>query len=154
MVEKVKEYLEKAKKEELIRRGLYEKKYYDSQDVTIEMRQKLKYDNENDKFYEPIPYDITDEEFQLLLRIPALNENQEKESETISTIFYTVGTFIFIIGFIAGIILGAYGSYNEEFSWGVAFGIWVASFIYGIIFIGFGKIIALLNEIKNAIKNR
>lgn len=142
MHEKVREYLDEVKEKELLKRGLYEKVYYEEKDVTEEMKSNLEYDYINQKYYKKVPYQISDEDFEKLLRI------FERKEESTSSAFYFISVIIFLGGSIGGIIAGQPDSYYG-FSWGAAFIVWLGSFLLGMIYIGIGKIISLLNDIKN-----
>jgi hypothetical protein len=146
MNEKIIEYLQTAKKEELIKRGLYETKYYNSDEITQENESNYYYDIKENKYFEEIPYEVTDEEYNEIIKTTPII-NKEEQKIIMPSIFYFIGTIIIIIGAIAGLVFGHYQNSGYEFFLGI--GTFASAFISGMIFIGFGKIIDLLNDIKN-----
>jgi hypothetical protein len=146
MNEKISEYLQKVKKEELIKRGLFEKKYINQDKITQENEDYYKYDIMNNEYFEEIPYEVTNEEYNEILKTsPIINE---KEYETnFPSVFYFIGVVIMIIGFIAGVLFGNMVNPNNDIV--LAITMWFSAFASGMIFIGLGKIISLLNDIKN-----
>jgi len=145
--DKVKQYLQHAKEEELIKRNLYSTKFYDKKEVSKEMKKKLFYSETEQKYYENIPYDVTDEEFNEIMKIPPL---RNKTNSTIGEVFNAIGMLIIFIGFVGGIGAGQPGFLSDSgFNWQLAFIIWSSAFFSGMIFLGFGMIIELLNNINN-----
>lgn len=138
MIPELQEYFENAKRDELIRRGLYEKKYYNPKDVTDEMRKRLEYDIIANRFVERIPYEVTDEEFKEIVKVP----NIDKKTSNLSITFYIIGAIVFFFGLVYGI---------NAFSVSLQIGLvtWLAAVISGMLFIGIGKIIDLLEKISN-----
>lgn len=144
MNEKVRKYLDEAKKKELLERDLCETVYYDEKDVTDEMKLKLQFDYSKNKYYENVPIEVSDEDFFKIMKIP------KKKEERISDVFYTLGVLNFVSGFLAGIFIGQINAvYFEKFNWTSAFVVWITAFVSGMLFIGFGKVIELLNDIRN-----
>jgi hypothetical protein len=144
MEEKVQDYLRKAKEQELIKRRLAYKKFYPPNEVTKEMKQKLDYDDTKKQYFEIMPCEVTDEEFDQILKLPLL----EKESK-LPFILTFLGYIIFVLGFVGGIsIANQTVSYLSSFNWGIALGIWAGALLVGMIFIGLGKVIELLNDLK------
>jgi len=99
------------------------------------------------KYYENVPYDVSDEEFNEIMKISPL---RNKSNSTIGEVFDAIGMLIFAIGLLAGIAAGQPGFLSDSgFNWQLAFIIWSSAFFSGMIFLGFGKIIELLNNINN-----
>jgi ABC-type dipeptide/oligopeptide/nickel transport system permease component len=67
---------------------------------------------------------------------------------------YVTASIIFVSGFIIGIVMGnTYQVYDEYqidkvFNAALLFYVWIPSFVSGMLFIGLGKIIDLLDDIK------
>ena len=86
MQEKVEEYLNKAKQNELFRRGLYEKEYFDDElNATLKNLDKqkiadnfpdVKFDRSNKKYYAPVYIELTEEEYE---KITKVRHESEKE---------------------------------------------------------------------------
>jgi hypothetical protein len=91
------------------------------------------------------------------------NNSHSYDSETkVSTVLYVTSAIIFLIGLILGIILGNQYqviqvnpadvtglSSTGQFNVALMFCIWIVSFISGMFFIALGKIVSLLQKIKN-----
>ncbi len=133
---KLQEYIDNAKREELIRRGLYEKKYYDPKEVTGEMRKRLKYDIIANRFVEFIPYKVTDEEYQEIIKVP----NMRNKTSGMAIVFYVLGALIFFLCIANG---------NIFFQSSRDATVTLPAFFSGMLFIGIGKIIDLLEKILN-----
>jgi len=70
------------------------------------------------------------------------------EESSLPNILYAIGGIIIFFGFIGGFIMGqSAGRFGFEI--GVALAGWMGSFVSGIAFIGFGKIIELMVKICN-----
>lgn len=97
--------------------------------------------------------ELTEEEYEEFLK--AYKNNVKNKQYTsisggmpgISICFYVLGFIMILAGIFVGAQLGDAGM--REFNWASAIICWVA-FLTGSLFLfGFGKIIALLNDIKN-----
>ncbi len=144
MEEKVARYFQKARNQVLVNRGIINKKYYSENEISKEKRQKLEYDDKEKKYFEIIPCEVTDEEFEKILKLPLI----EKESK-LAFILPALGYLIFLFGLIVGIYYSNQTiSFLSTFNWGIAISIWFGTFLLGMIFISLGKIIELLNDIK------
>lgn len=82
-----------------------------------------------------------------------------RTNNSIARLLFVLGILEIIAGFIAGIVFGrgeAYGLYGSyyEFSWSLFFIIFLSSLIAGLIVIGFGEVIRLLQDIKDQTKDR
>ena len=142
---KKKELMERQ--QNLIEAGLYEKEYSKNDQYSLE----YPYSEDNSlgqtKYYKLVAINITDEEYEEVKKYVTCNKKVEKNS-AIAVLLAIIGILLYVCGFIAGIVLGdEYGVYSFEFS--VAFITWISSFIVGTVFLGFGKIISLLEEINN-----
>lgn len=145
MNEEIAEYLKNAREQELLKRGLYEIKYFDSKEVTKEMKKELKYDTSQYKYYKKIPYEVTDEEYNEILKIPIY---PNKKEPILTSTFYLIGVLIFFFGAIGGYTLGQPSGLVCDFNWQLTWTVWLCTLFSGMVFLGFGKVIDLLNEIK------
>lgn len=167
MNEKLTKFLDKKRKEELdklrrektnnlIELGLYDKVYSPDNAYSDEY-ELYEWDSENNigKYYKIVPIEITDDEYQEVKKYQ--KNEQSKEKNVIASALVASAWFVFIGGFIAGIMFGngevykeVYGEYivDTEFSIGIAFVYWGVCFISGIMFLGFAEIIKLLDAIK------
>ncbi|MCX6055021.1 MAG: hypothetical protein NTZ74_08930 [Chloroflexi bacterium] len=146
MDEKVKKYFQEVKNNELIKRGLVNKHYFSSKELTKDIKNEVEFDEEKEKYYEIIPCDVTDEEFAEILKIPFSNHNNET---SLPALFNIISAIFFLGGLLGGILLSTPRTFLDDFNWQLAFTIWFSAFISGMIFIGLGKIIKLLNELNN-----
>jgi hypothetical protein len=144
--EKVQEYLRKSKEQELIRRGLKQRKYYKTEELTPELMDTLDFDDKKSQYYEIGACDVTDEEYREILKVPIA---QIDSKSSLPYIFFVISAILFLGGLIVGIKVAIPKTFLDSFNWQLAMIIWFSSFITGIIFIGFGKIIELLDEINN-----
>ena len=153
MNEKVKELLEENKRKFMTDYGLYDIEYAPdeiTEDMDIDEIYTM-YPNESENgFYRIVPWDITDEEYEILKKeLPTTCKKKIQQSQTataLPTIFYLIGILTIIAGIIAGIAIGSAGRHNELAPMG--WGIFIASLISALQFIGFGKVISLLDDIK------
>ena len=132
-----------TKNDLLLKLGLYEKEYSDDAVPSAEYQN---WDDIAQKYYRAVPVSVTDEEYAEILKYQ--KKDPSVPDNTIAVIFKVIGYFIFVIGFIIGIILGA-STISGDFSFVVALTYWGVSFISGMVFLGFAEIIQLLTEIKN-----
>lgn len=99
--------------------------------------------------YKKVVIDVTNEEYELLKRElgekPSDTAVKYNESKTVANIFYAIATLIFVVGFIVAIYIAS-KAYNSGFTFLITA---LVTFIQGMLFIGFGKIIALLVNITN-----
>jgi len=80
-----------------------------------------------------------------------------QDESRIARAIKVVGILTFISGFILGIVFGNTFQRVVEvgrtiefaFNWGLMFGVWASSVVSGLMFIGFAKIISLLQIIAN-----
>ena len=157
MNEKVKAYLDHQKEAEKVRNdasrkdtllalGLFEKEYSPN-NVDSSEYPYFEWDTENSegRYFKKIPVDITEEEYQEVLKyahkkIPSANRSN---ANTIASIFSAIAWIVFIIGFIAGFIIGS------NINYGMAAICWVSSFLTGLPYLALAEIIKLLTAIKN-----
>ena len=158
----------REKEEILIKLGLVEKKF--APDDQIRDREGYPFVevlNGVPRRYKNVPIEISDEDFE---KVKACYERQflskkepprirshvssggDEEKDPIAVALTVVAWIIFIGGFFAGLVLGkqpvvsSWGRVIEtEFSFALACLYWVLSGITGLMFLGFGRIITLLN---------
>ena len=152
---------EKEKRDFLIEIGLYEKVYQDDVfDNSDENYTVTEWDNEKNISidFKKVPIDISDEEYTIIKNLYNQNKKPEliKKSSTViknpnnkiekndierdgvAIILKVIACIIYIGGFIAGFVAGS--NMTLYFVLG--------AFISGSIFLGFARIIELLNEIN------
>lgn len=154
-----KEKKEQEKNRLLLSKGLFEKVYSESDNYDANYPFSDWKDGKT-YYYKKSPIEITDSEYEKLKELCESDEQKEEESNAVASTLQVIATLIFIGGFIAGIALGfvevTKGNYftytTTEFSFPVALTYWAASFISGMLFIGFAEVIKLLNSIKKFLK--
>lgn len=87
---------------------------------------------------------ISDEEYEELLRLSEIDEDDSLEGNVIATVLFVIGIIIYLAGFVAGIMM-----FREEDTVWMGFVYWIGAFISGSIFVGFSEVIKLLHEINN-----
>ena len=167
MNEKVREFLEMCKEEEIRRKSETDK-------VTNEEKNKLLIDlglyeevpspngmyskeypnfigcdeNGTPMYCKYVPVDVTDEEFEKIKKCASTLSSNITEDETesykngVATTLTVIAWVTYIVGFIAGLLLC-----DEVVALGIAE--IAATFISGTTFLGFAEIIKLLQAIKN-----
>ncbi len=152
MNETVKNYLETKKKKceekkakKLVELGICEKIYSPDGEYSSEY---YLYDEKEKKHYKKIPIEVTDEEYDEILKY---SENADKkEYNIVARILKGIAWFFFVGGFIVGFTLGvALGEQLNYNPYIAMFTIWGIYFVFGMMFIGFAEIIQLLQDIKN-----
>ncbi len=166
MNEKLKNFLEAKKDSEtkkydeikqktLLDLGLYEKVYSPDNKYSEEFcLSEWDSTTQASKYYKKVPIEITDEEYQEVKKYS--KKEVATENNSVAVALTIIAWFIFIGGFIAGIVLGMvevekgyYYTYTDtEFSFAIAFVYWCVSLISGTMFLGFAEIIKLLDAIK------
>lgn len=159
----------REKEEILIKLGLVEKKYApDDQPRDREGYPYVELLNGVPRRYKNVPIEISDEDFEKVKecyerqflskkeppRIRShVSSGGDEEKDPIAVALTVVAWIVFVGGFIAGIVLGkqpvvsSWGSVkNTEFSFALACLYWVLSGITGLMFLGFARIIKLLNR--------
>lgn len=136
---------------ELINAGLCERVYVDNEDKILS-NEALRYDQSIGRYYQDIPIELTDEEYEEFKKYSAQTEEKPAKNY-VATALTVCAWIIFIAGFIAGIALGfvpVEGYYSRvEFSFGTALMYWGVSFVSGVLLLGFSEIIKLLTAIKD-----
>ncbi len=166
MNEIVKKYLE-AKKEEtkkkheekkaqkLLELGICEKEYELSGSYNADYTY---WDPENQKYYKKVPIEVSDEEYDEILKYSG--DKDEKSYNIIANVLIASAWVIIVGGFILGLYAGfevgslnnlfSYSAYNKsEFSFLPAIICWIIAYLSGISLLGFAEIIQLLQDIKN-----
>jgi hypothetical protein len=146
MNEKINEYLQKTKKEELLKRGLYEIKYINPDKINWENENSYNYDMKKNEYFEEIPFEVTDEEYNEIIKTAPIIDGIKHETN-LPIFFYFIGIVIMLTGLIAGVVFGNIVNPNNDYMLAIA--VWFSAFVSGMLFIGLGKIISLLNDIKN-----
>lgn len=146
-----KEY-EKEKNDILVELGLYEKVYSDS-DEEYEHTDGIvfsEWDDEKGKsrLYKKKGIDISDEEFEKVKKY-SKSALSSQSNNGVASIWKTIATFTYVVGFFIGLYLGVSGARYSGFFWGTAFITWAVAFFSGTIMLGFAEIIQLLHDIKN-----
>lgn len=136
----------KEKQRVLLELGLFEKVYSEDSKRSKEFPLS-EWDREAqcEKFYKNVPYEVTDEEYEQLVKY-AEQEEPAACSNTIEMILFSLAWIIYIGGFLAGIFLSSQG---YSFVWSTAIICWASAFVSGTIFLGFSEVIKLLEAIKN-----
>ena len=130
----------KEKKRLLIDLGLYEKEFSDSYKPGFSY-----YDSDSKKYYKIVPVDVTDEEYEEIKHYSQSKVEDTKCANPIARTLKIIAIIEFIVGFIFGLFL-----ISKSFLLTVT--CWLAIFVSGVTFIGFGEIINLLDEIKDKSK--
>lgn len=163
MQEKVVEYLKKTKEIELVMRGLFDREYFDN-DFNASIKQLneqqritkypgLMYDDLKNEYFLPIPWDVTEEEYELITKA-TFNAEKANERTFLIRLFNWLGVIMLSMTIIAGVIAGSEFStdtyaMDRPFDWALAFTIWVSGSITSFFILAFAKIIELLQEISN-----
>jgi hypothetical protein len=149
MNEKVADYLKKVKEQELIKRKLYTVHYYTYNDeYAIKNRAKLTYDEKTTKYYEVVIEDVTDEEYELILKHEVIRSAEDKKKSALPQIYNVLAVIFSIVGFIIGVVW-LFQDSNNGFLWLGALSIWSVTFIFVLFLVSIGKIISLLEQIRN-----
>jgi len=135
--------LEKEKELFLLERDLYEKEYsphgiYDNEYYFSE------WDKESNttKYYKKKAIEISDEDYEELLKVERLGVKKITPSNSIATSLKAIAIIIYILGGIASIVLAPYEEY-------LFFTASFNTFILGTMFLGFSEKIKLLHQINN-----
>lgn len=143
---KVQKYIKSQKTAFLIKEGLYDK-IYEPENVKHDPdefpRSELG-NGDRTKYYKIVPYEVTDEEFETLVKLRIVNSEQTTSKVTtnkIGTFMIIVAILIYIFGLVVGCLAGNNNLYSPYFSFTIAAICWVAAFIVGSLFIGIAGII-------------
>lgn len=135
---------------ELINAGLCERVYVDNEEEILS-NEALRYDQSIGRYYQDVPIELTDDEYEEFKKYST--QAEEGQKNYVATALVVCAWIVFIAGFIAGIALGfvpVEGYYSRvEFSFGSALLYWGISFVSGVVLLGFSEIIKLLTAIKN-----
>ena len=144
----------------LIEEGLYTKVYAPENATDEELKEYQYYDT---AYYKCVPIEVTDEEFEEVLKYRKISDNVEENLREIeqddepdnyngvAICFIVFAVLTFVGGFILGIVMGVAGAYgsDSDFNFGLAIVYWVASFVSGMMFIAIAEVLKLLTAIKN-----
>lgn len=144
MHEKVKEFIDKKKEEQerLKQKHLNELGLFDTEDATSSDYDILKYEDNVAKYYKKVPIEVTDEEYEQILKASKQDNNIGGNNNT-AVALTVIAWIVYAAGFIAGI------AQETEFSFAIALTYWSAALIGGTMFLGFAEIIKLLQKIVN-----
>lgn len=151
-----KEKKQSAKESFLIEEGFCNKVYApESGEFSKSEYSYSEYDKEKEAYfyYKLVPMDISDEDYESMLSAYSavedeLDDEDDDDEEDIPNnniaIFMIVASvIIYIAGFVGGIVAG--NNFNRyEFTWWLAFAIWIPTFVYGSLLLGVSEIIKLL----------
>ena len=153
-----KEKKQSAKESFLIEEGFCDKVYApENGDFSKAEYYYSEYDKEKEAYfyYKLVPMDISDEDYESMLSAYNAVEDElddedddeeENDSKNNMSVFMIVASvIIYIAGFVGGIVAG--NNFNRyEFTWWLAFAIWIPSFVYGSLLLGVSEIIKLLRR--------
>jgi hypothetical protein len=129
----LKNYKEKSKTSQLIKRGLCEEvvEYYPTK--------KTKY----------VPFNVSDEEFNEIVELPI-----KEKTSSFPSIMKTIGWLHIGVGLLFGLYAGnvfrnALGGSSYDFNLMLSAIIWINSFLGSMFWFGFSWIINLLEDIRN-----
>ena len=161
MNEKLEEYIEKSKEEEqknrnrlLISEGLYyDVRLSENENPTESSIYGLDPKDNKYHYFTRHAEELTESEYEEFLK--AYKNNAKNKQYTsisggipgLAMCFYIVGFLVILAGLIVGIQLGNTGI--RDFNWIPAVISWSAGLISSLFLFGFGKVISLLDEIKN-----
>jgi len=154
-----KERVQKEKAKKLIELGIYEKEFpADPNNFDYFEYDCYFYDEQtgSNKRYKRIPIEVSDEEYNEILKYSEETTTTSNSSNVIATIIRIFAWIIFIGGFILGCVCGnvEVGSYysRTEFSIAIAMVYWGVSFAAGFSMLAFAEILDLLQKINNNTK--
>ena len=139
---------EEKKNQTLIELGLFEKVYSEKEMYSNDFPYS-EYDNEKSRtrWYKKEAVSISDEEYEEVKKYSDIKQNNHNNDEKnlIATIFKVLASVIYIAGFVASFILGL-DRYGDISAMVIVW--WIVFFVLGTIYLGFGEIIQLLDDIK------
>ena len=163
MNEKVKEFLDAKKEEELKKQEELNKKQEEAKRITLiglglfekEYSPDNKYSEEfccsdwdsnatTNKFYKKVPVEITDEEYEEVKKYTEI-PSTVSDKNLIATILRVIGFVVYVVGFIASFFLGV-DRYGDISAMVIVW--WIVFFVSGTFYLGFAEIIQLLDDIK------
>lgn len=140
------EYQKKA--DILIQEGLIIKDYSPTYEYN-EAYPEFEYEGENaGRYYRVFPIAVSDEEFE---EIKKYHDSKKVfySSNGVANGLKILAIIVYVASFIAGIILGSNLGIRSDFSFGVAFVVWIYGAISGTILLGLHEVISLLQSIKD-----
>lgn len=146
--QKKREEYDELKSKTLIKLGLVEKEYAPNDTIG---EGYIEWDFDCNKYYKFVPIDITDEEFEELLKwLPAESKKEETTKKSgVAMILKVFAWIIYIGGFIAGFLLGTDRWGNPTL---LTLVWWIVFLLVGTMYMGFAQILELLSEIKDNTK--
>ena len=141
---------EEEKRAKLIELGIYEKRYADPE--ANWSPEYPEFDAELSRCFKKVPIEVSDEEFEEILKVSEAPKKQIIKSSSCGTSSWLifVAIVIFFVFFILGIDMGMDSVFtlgnNSDFSFGTACIFWFIGIINGSIFIALAKIIDLLHK--------
>lgn len=138
--EKNKKY-QLEKEELLLKLGFYEKEFSPDNKYTEDFCDSELDGNGNIKYYKKVPIEITDEEYEELLKYST--EEEPSKNSILPMILTTIACTIFLFGFFAGV---SYGNISGIFSLPIALSYWSIALISGSVFLALAEIIRLLDR--------
>lgn len=137
----------KQKNQTLINAGLYEKVPLSSDEEVPEYM--VVYDKLGHRF-RAVPIDVTDEEFEAIRKYSSVSKgNKRNKRNRIGIALKIVAILFFVMSVIFFMLILATDSYFGEDIKILYFAYCIASIIIGILFLGFGEIIRLLQNLTN-----
>lgn len=134
----------KQKNQTLINAGLYEKVPLSSDEEVPEYM--VVYDKLGRRF-RAVPIDVTDEEFEAIRKYSSVSKGNKRNR--IGIALKIVAILFFVVSVIFFMLALATDSYFREDIKILYFAYCIASIIIGILFLGFGEIIRLLQNLTN-----
>ncbi len=149
MDQELNQYLVTTKKRELIKRGLYDVKYYTKNEAENQLENPNIFHYKN-RYFEYIPYEVTDEEYEQILKSNFIRHDVKEYDSVYNTDIYkqdlsysylpnilnALALFIIFVGIVLVF---------KEYSVSYLFG----GFVSSMIFFALAKIVRLLEEIRN-----
>ena len=147
MKEKDREVFEKKKADTLNELGLYEKEFpADPENYEVDEYDSGFYDEETETYrrFKKVPIKVSDEDYEEILKYADIKE-EDDDSNSISGALKFIAISTYILGGIAGLCC-------IEFSFLATVLVWLSSFVFGTIVLGFSEALKLLYEIKIKMK--
>ncbi|NLB62262.1 MAG: hypothetical protein GX802_07620 [Clostridiales bacterium] len=148
---KVEEYINRKRKEVVDRQlreririlddaGLCERKY------VKEKTPETFWDAVKEKHYIPMPYEVTDEEFEEVKKYAV--ERTKAKPNAVASALHTIAILIYFLAFLVGSYISAKKLFGD-ISFFITLLYWGAGFVVGTIHLGFAEIIKLLQNLNN-----
>ena len=133
------------KRKKLIELGLFEKVYYTVGENKEDYPCSEWDGNSSYRLYKQVPIDVTDEEFEEIMKYCHKDTTQQGKN-IVSLLFLIIAVLVYVVGFVGSFSLGM-NEYGELTA--MVFVYMVLTFIIGTTYLGFSKVIELLESIKN-----